>query len=71
MGGQRSLVGWLEEIEWMELRCRIGDGGEQSIGKKLGENSIIDEVLERVGSLSNTRHNPVLKSLDIEDVQLN
>ena len=27
-------------------------------------------VLKRVDSLSNTQHNPVLKSLDIEDVEL-
>ena len=28
------IVGWLEQIEWKELRCGIGDSGEQSIGKK-------------------------------------
>ena len=43
MGGKRSLVGWLEEIEWKELICGIGDGGEQSIEKKTwGKNAIID-----------------------------
>ena len=32
--GWAEIVGWLEEIEWKELRCGIGDGGEQSIGGK-------------------------------------
>ena len=56
----------MEGVEWKEFRCGIGDGGEQPMGKI----PLLTGVLERVGSLSNTRQNPVFKSLDREDVEL-
>ena len=38
--------------------------------KIVGEIPQLTGVLERVGSVSNTRQNPVFKSLDREDVEL-